>query len=224
MKSSASIAKRGFRIRQRRSIPSSRSNSAIIGQSGTTDLDSGAKIQYTPGYIPPNHAERLFRELRENITWKQQSIVFMGRTIAVPRLIAYFADDCSMTYSYSGQTLQPLNWHPAVLAIKDLIEKTTGSKFNVCLLNFYRNGRDSLSWHSDNEKEFGEDPTIASLTLGSQRDFMIRRNVDRQKWIWKLGPGDLLIMSGTVQKLFMHAIPKRAKADERINLTFRYVV
>lgn len=113
------------------------------------------------------------------------------------------------------------------LLLQNRIEQHTGGlKFNSCLLNYYRDGNDSLSYHSDNEKEYGSEPSIASVSLGIAREFVLRKNTDHSvKYSFALGPGDLLVMQGTVQRDWMHAVPKRkGKEGGRINLTFRQVV
>lgn len=200
----------------------SKSKYPEVGKIGTTNIGSGADILYVPKFIKKSEEESLFRQLREEVEWQQQELTIMGKKLLSPRLVTYFADDPELSYRYSGQTLKPTSWHPAVLLIKRKIEFLAAKKFNVCLLNLYRDGKDSLSWHSDCEKEFGDDPMVASLSLGSRRDFLIRRTTDHRKWVWKLGQGDLLIMSGEVQKVAKHAIPKRCHAGERISLTFRW--
>jgi len=105
-------------------------------------------------------------------------------------------------------------------------EAAAGCMFNCCLLNLYNGGSHHLGWHSDNEKEFGENPTIASVTFGATREFYLRRNVDHAyKLAYFLGNGDMLIMKGSTQKHYMHAVPKRANVEGiRINLTFRQIL
>ena len=107
-----------------------------------------------------------------------------------------------------------------------MIEKESGESFNSCLLNYYRDGKDSVSWHSDDEKEYGKEPTIASFTLGTERDFMLKEKIkDGKKMKFKLESGSLLIMSGKTQEDWLHQIPKRAGVKTgRINLTFRKII
>mmetsp|Transcript_38440 Transcript_38440/g.83642 ORF Transcript_38440/g.83642 Transcript_38440/m.83642 type:complete len:147 (-) Transcript_38440:48-488(-) len=138
------------------------------------------------------------------------------------------ASDPSLRYTYSGVTVHPTGWTPAVLEIKALMEKMCGGQveFNSCLLNLYRDGNDHQGWHSDNEPLYGPSPTIGSFTLGAERDFMLKRRADpSDKWRFPLGDGAGLIMRGTTQDHWIHALPKRARVKAtRINLTFRTIV
>jgi len=119
--------------------------------------------------------------------------------------------------------LDPKMFTPTVQKIKELVEKQTRESFNSCLLNLYRDGTDHVPWHSDNEKEYGKQPTIASFTLGTERDFILKQKINKDnKLKIKLGNGSLLIMTGKTQDDWLHQIPKRAGVKTgRINLTFR---
>merc|ERR1719498_221513 len=142
-------------------------------------------------------------------------------------MVAYMADDEGLGYTYSGTYFRPDPWDPFVLKMKEEIEEhASAPRFNSCLLNLYRNGLDSIAWHSDNEPLYGENPTIASISLGAARDFVMKKIADHsQKWTFLLEPGDLLLMSGTTQALWLHSLPKRLKEKKpRINLTFRNIV
>jgi alkylated DNA repair dioxygenase AlkB len=120
--------------------------------------------------------------------------------------------------------MQAHPWTEELLVIKNKIERATGQTLNSVLLNYYRNGQDSNGWHSDDEKELGHNPIIASLSLGAARDFHLRhRRCKQLKQSIKLEHGSLLMMKGSTQRCWQHQIPKRAKADGRINFTFRTV-
>lgn len=148
----------------------------------------------------------------------------MGRRVMQPREIAYMADN-GLHYTYSKTQLNPVPFPKEVMSIKQEAERLAGSAFNCCLLNQYRDGKDNLGWHSDNEALFGRNPTIASVSFGAKRDFVLRRNADHsEKWKCSLGGGDVLIMKGKTQSEWMHSIPKRSSCGPRINLTFRYIV
>lgn len=128
-------------------------------------------------------------------------------------------------YGWAGTPLFLTLFFCAVLYVPQKeLEAATGFQFNSCLLNLYRNGTDSLSYHSDSEQEYGVNPTIASVSLGTTRAFLLRRNSDHgDKISFALRSGDLLIMTGTTQQHWMHSIPKRAGVTSpRINLTFRW--
>lgn len=159
-----------------------------------------------------------------NMKWKQDSINFYGKKISLPRLTSWYGDDGS-DYTYSGITSKPNYWNDGLLYIKLEIEKLFGVEFNSVLLNWYRDGEDYLNWHSDDEKELGKNPTIASANFGETRDFSVRRKDDKeQKLVIPLKHGTLLIMSGEFQHFWEHAVPKRKMVSaSRFNLTFRNI-
>jgi alkylated DNA repair dioxygenase AlkB len=209
-----------------RRLPRQRSR-PTLGLSGTTNLGEGAEIVYLPAFIPSVEASRLFHRLHQEVPWEQREITVFGRRVLQPRLITYFGDDPQLKYTYSQQTLSPLPWHAAASEIRRRVQPLAGDHvgFNSCLLNLYRDGKDSLSWHSDSEAEYGEHPTILSVSLGAPRDFLLRRNSDHaDKLCYKLSAGDVIIMRGAVQHHWMHSVPKRVSKEARINLTFRTIL
>jgi alkylated DNA repair dioxygenase AlkB len=159
-----------------------------------------------------------------NIDWKQDWINFYGKRSPLPRLTSWYGDS-GRSYTYSGITSQPNEWNKGLLFIKDAIEQCAGVQFNSVLLNWYRDGEDSLNWHADDEKELGANPVIASANFGATRDFLIRRKDDTsQKMTLPLKHGTLLVMRGELQHFWEHAIPKRKGVREsRFNMTFRRI-
>lgn len=159
-----------------------------------------------------------------NIRWKQDSMKLYGKDLPLPRLTAWYGDP-GAAYTYSGIKSDPNPWNDGLLHLKQKIEALVGSTFNSVLLNWYRNGQDSLGWHADDEKELGLDPVIASANFGASRDFQLRRNDDHdQKLTLPLRHGTLLVMRGELQRHWKHAVPKRAGvAGSRFNLTFRTI-
>jgi alkylated DNA repair dioxygenase AlkB len=185
-----------------------------------------AKICLYRNFLYDSQEEILYKELLENIAWQQDLIKIYGRKIPIPRLTAWYGDP-NMSYTYSGILMNPHPWTLTLSLLKSQIEERTQHKFNSVLLNQYRNGSDSVAWHSDDEPELGETPVIASLSLGASRKFELRSKVkaslDRIELL--LNSGDLLIMSGTTQKHWQHQVPKMRRVREsRINLTFRYII
>ncbi len=181
---------------------------------------------YWPALFAPDEARALFAELRERLAWRQHAIRLQGRTIPVPRLDVWYGDP-GKRYAYSGIVLEPEPWEPRLLAIKVRIEAATGHAFNSVLANLYRDGRDSVAWHSDDEPELGRDPVIASLSFGAERDFCLRHKRLRAlpTEVLRLASGSLLLMTGATQHHWRHCVPKRAGLLEpRINLTFRRIV
>ena len=156
------------------------------------------------------------------IDWQQEDIVMFGEHRRVPRLVAWHGDP-GTAYTYSGTAHEPLPWTPTLQCIRDRVEALTSHSFNSVLLNRYRDGRDGMGWHADDERELGHEPAIASVSLGATRRFKLRhrRRRDAVATI-DLAHGDLLLMAGATQHAYVHAVPKTTRAvGERINLTFR---
>jgi alkylated DNA repair dioxygenase AlkB len=181
-----------------------------------------AEVFLYPAFFSASVAERLFAELRDTTAWRQESFTLYGKNVNFPRLTAWYGDE-GTSYVYSGIKNLPLPWTPAILEVKRAVEPPSGVLFNSVLLNRYRNGQDSVSWHADDEPEFGENPVIASVSFGGTRTFQFKH---KRRKDWKasvdLTHGSLLIMRGGTQANWLHQIPKTAKlVEERLNLTFR---
>jgi alkylated DNA repair dioxygenase AlkB len=170
--------------------------------------------------LPWTNAEVLARLLHET-PWRQESMVVYGKRHLQPRLTAWYGE---ASYTYSGLKLDPLPWTPLLRAIRTAVEAACGQRFNSVLLNRYRDGRDSMGMHSDDEPELGAEPAIASLSYGSTRSFILRHKRNKQTVRLALDEGSLLLMSGKLQENWLHGINKSARSlGERINLTFRYI-
>ena len=182
-------------------------------------------LQYDPTFLSKQEADTLLECLRQSVTWEQKFYRYGGKQVPQPRLTAWYADQANMEYSYSGITQTVLPWLPELLELKKKIEIVSGAEYNSVLLNFYRDGSDSVGFHSDDEKELGENPSIASISLGAIRTFELREKyaiVSDGGIDYELAHGSLLIMSGSTQKYWQHSIPKAYGLKEsRINLTFR---
>jgi alkylated DNA repair dioxygenase AlkB len=173
------------------------------------------------GWLPMAYASRAFNILREELPWQPGQVRVFGAIHATPRLLCGFGDHA---YTYSGLTHEPSPWHPVVNHIRSAAEGIAPGTFNTGLANYYRDGADTIGWHSDDEPELGAEPVIASLSLGGSRDFCIRDRATKARETISLESGDLLIMSGRSQLDYQHSVPRRANATPRINLTFRKVV
>ncbi len=175
-------------------------------------------VRYLPGWVP--EPARLFDELIDQISWEQRDITLFGRTMPTPRLTCWMGPHA---YTYSHVRNEP---RPMVAPIRRLaadLQRETGAVLDSCLANLYRDGRDSNGFHADDEPELGPEPTIVSVSLGARRRFVLRHQASRQRWVWELGHGDVLIMSGQSQRDYRHAIPKTARpVGPRMNLTFRH--
>lgn len=163
----------------------------------------------------------VFARLLEETSWREESVVVYGKRHLQPRLTAWYGD---ASYTYSGLHLEPLPWTALLLELRAAVEAVCGQRFNSVLLNRYRNGRDSMGMHSDDEPELGSEPVIASLSYGATRTFILRHKRNKQTVRLALEDGTLLLMSGQLQRHWLHGINKSARPlGERINLTFRYI-
>lgn len=166
----------------------------------------------------------LLQTLQDTLAWRQKNIRLFGRDVMQPRLVCWYGDD-GADYRYSGVSNQALPWTPELLEIKAKVESTCQIRCNAVLGNCYRNGQDSVSWHSDDEPELGSMPIIASVSLGAVRRFELRHK-KRPEYRLKLDLPDasILLMAGQTQANYRHALPKQGSVqDVRINLTFRLI-
>lgn len=146
-----------------------------------------------------------------------------GRMVDSPRLSAWIGDE-EATYRYSGVPFAPRSWSSSLLALRDRVAEACGARFNSVLANLYRNGNDRMGWHSDDERELGAAPVIASVSLGAARSFRFRAKAGGDALAIELAHGSLLRMAGDTQRLYKHELPVRKRvAGPRINLTFRLV-
>ena len=191
-----------------------------------TDHDLGdAWIREYHQLFSPECADELLRVLLAQIPWQQDSIRIAGKRIPVPRLQCWMGDRGSH-YAYSGIHLEPVPWQLPITAIRDQIQALGHADFNSVLLNYYRDGQDSVAWHADDEPELGANPVIASLSLGAERKFQLRHKRDkgRDRYHMLLRNGSVLIMGKTLQNNWLHQLPKETTLrSPRINLTFRQV-
>lgn len=184
-----------------------------------------ANIIYIPEFFTISEANLYFNALRLDTKWQEDSITLFGKTYKQPRLTALYSD-CSKSYSYSGITMYPNSFTKLLKDIKLKVETQTKTTFNSVLLNLYRDGNDSNGWHSDNEKELGQNPVIASITFGDERPFHYKhKTLQNQRYKLLLQHRSLLVMKGEMQHYWLHQIAKtKKKIGERINLTFRQLV
>ncbi|MEO6549468.1 MAG: alpha-ketoglutarate-dependent dioxygenase AlkB [Ferruginibacter sp.] len=184
----------------------------------------GAAYFY-PDYFSNAEGDSFLVSLINEVNWKQEPIKMFGKEIMQPRLTAY-CGDAAKPYSYSGITMQPQSWTGSLLAIKTRIEWVAGVIFTSALLNFYRDGHDSMGWHRDNEKELGINPVIASVSFGAARQFQYRDYTIKGAPISiNLTHGSLLLMKGKTQHCWEHRLPKALDITGiRINITFRLVM
>ncbi len=176
-------------------------------------------------FIDLKTCDKWYKNLLNGIGWEQYEIRLFGRQIPQPRLSAWYGEPGTI-YSYSGLTLTPKPYTSALQIIKSKVELTARTTFNSVLLNLYRTGTDSMGWHSDDEKELGNNPIIASLSLGASRTFVLKHKHQKNLQIkLNLPHGSLLLMQGSNQHHWLHSLPKmKTVVEPRINLTFRKIV
>lgn len=183
-------------------------------------------VRFVERLLSAAENERWFAALRDGTRWRQEKIRLFGRKRRQPRLTAWHGDP-GAAYCYSGIRLDPEPWTADLLAIRARIEAASATRFNSVLLNYYRDGQDSMGWHSDDEPELGDNPLIGSVSLGAARRFRMRHKADpKVQLAWNLPGGSYLEMGGALQRHWRHCIPKvtsKTGVGPRINLTFRTI-
>lgn len=185
-----------------------------------------AQVALWRNWLSESRAQQLFDRLTSTLNWEQPSIIIAGRPMLSPRLQSWHGDSAAH-YAYSGSSFQPQVWTPELTELREQIAAACNARFNSVLVNWYRHGDDSVSWHADNEPELGRNPVIASLSLGASRRFLLRHN-RRERGARShsvtLSSGDLLLMAGPTQHHWQHCVPKtREPTGGRVNLTFRFI-
>ena len=193
-------------------------------ESGVKKSMPDADVVYFPSLFTFSEADSLLEQLQQKVAWQQEKIKLYGQVHDLPRLTAWYGDPAK-TYIYSGITVHSLEWIAPLLEIKRRIEGVSDYSFNSVLLNRYRNGSDSISWHADDEPALGQNPLIGSVSFGEARSFQMKhKSLDEKRKII-LEHGNYLLMKGSTQHYWLHQIPKSKRAlGERINLTFRDIV
>lgn len=182
-------------------------------------------LAYLPGLLNAEEGYQIMNRLVSETPWTQKVVRMYDKQVITPRLSAWYAD--AETYDYTSlRKSAPNLWTPALLKVKAMVEPIAKVSFNSVLLNYYRDGRDSVAWHSDNELALGSHPTIASVTFGQVRSFDIRKKADhREIYSVRLEHCSLLLMKGDLQSKWEHRIAKATKPMKpRLNLTFRVVI
>ncbi|MBA5636648.1 alpha-ketoglutarate-dependent dioxygenase AlkB [Duganella sp. LX20W] len=166
--------------------------------------------------------EQVLARLIAETDWRAEAITLWGKTHPQPRLTAWYGE---ARYRYSGMTLEPQPFTDLQLAIKAAVELATGRRYNSVLLNYYRDERDSMGFHSDDEPELGPEPAIASVSFGAPRTFILKHKRLPRTVKLALGDGSLLLMAGTLQRHWRHGINKQSTpCGPRVNLTFRCIL
>ena len=181
-------------------------------------------LSYSPRFYSEEKATQIFNALKIYPEYEQRIIKIFGKEFNAPRLEAFYSKN-KQNYSYSGHTLEGNVFTPMIEDICTAVEAFSGVRFNSVLINVYRDGQDSNGWHSDNEKELGKNPTIASLSFGAPRNIHFRHNKTNLKKTIEMENGSLIIMGGSIQHNWKHQVPKTSKVKStRINMTFRWII
>lgn len=184
------------------------------------ELTDGGILIYCDDFYSRTDADERMITLRETLNWEQ----LIGRfQQPFPRLTAYYADE-GVDYAYSGVIHHGEGWPDVLQEIKDRIEPEAETTFNSVLLNLYRDQTDSMGYHADDEPELGPNPIVGSISFGAARRFLLKHNETKELRQYDLVRGSMLIMAGTLQHHWKHAVPRTSQArGERINLTFRTI-
>lgn len=201
------------------------------GKLGVFNVDETANLLHKDGIahyygkiMSYKEANRYFDLLLQNILWKNDEAIILGKHIVTKRKVAWYGDS-DYLYTYSNATKQALTWTKELSDLKRLVEQITEARFNSCLLNLYHNGNEGMAWHSDDEESLGMNTTIASLSFGAERKFSFKHKQTKQMVSLVLEHGSLLIMKDATQTNWLHSLPKSKKIIRpRINLTFRTIV
>jgi len=188
-----------------------------------TLLNQDGIVELYNDWLKKSYANKLLNELAKELDWQTEEITLFGKNIKCPRLTAFYGDP-DVHYRYSG-TDHPTNpWPIILLDIRDNLLNEFNYKFNSVLCNLYEDGNNYIGWHSDNEAELGNEPIIASISLGETRTLQFKHKIDNNLIAVELNHGSLCIMRGETQHYWKHRIPPtRKKCGLRINLTFRNV-
>ena len=182
------------------------------------------KIRIEDNFFNPIDSDELLTKLISKLPWESMVIKMFGRETKIPRLQCWIGDE-GCNYKYSGKKLNRQNWTKDLTMIREKIYKEFKIDFNSVLVHYYRDGKDSMGWHSDDEKELGHNPTIASISFGSERDLVFKNKISKETLSIAQVHGCLILIDGKTQKNWQHSIKKTRKViGPRINLTFRNII
>jgi len=182
-------------------------------------------VDYRPAFLADGGA--LLRELLDGLEWAQESITLFGRAVGQPRLTAWVGERGYSAASRYSATTAAAPWPPGLTTLRRFLAETYSMRPDAALVNLYRDGRDAVGWHADDEAYLGPDPLVASLSLGAPRRFVLRPrpagpSAGRSRVEIVLGDGDLLVMGGATQRRWQHSVPRSSRpVGARVNLTLR---
>ena len=182
----------------------------------------GDRVRVYRGAFAPDRASAVFNDLLRDTPWLAVRYANEGRPGELPRLTVNYGE---RSYDYSGLTFAPLPWTPLLAELRAYAEGLTGQAFNALIVQLYRDGRDRVNWHADDNPAVGADPTIVSLSFGATRRFLLRPKRGGEELALALHAGDVVVMRGDLQHTHVHKVPREPTVTEpRINLTFREIL
>ncbi len=198
---------------------------SLFGESGQSKGLPMHLLEYRQKLFGETESNFLMQKFITECPWQQKIVTMYDKKVITPRLTAWYGDQQAFDYNSLKKTAS-LPWTEELLMIKHKVEPLAGIAFNSVLLNYYRDGNDSVAWHSDNETVLGKHPVIVSVSLGQVRSFDIRNRKDHaEKYSIRLENGSYLLMKGDLQENWEHRIAKSGKPMKpRVNLTFRVVL
>ncbi len=196
----------------------------LFNSEPTNLLPYDGEVYYYPAIFSRNHVIEYYNTLLTNIAWENDEAIMFGKHITTKRKVALYGDN-NYAYHYANNRKKALPWTSDLIKLRKKIAQQCNTTFNACLLNLYHNGNEGLGWHSDNEKELGRKPLIASISFGADRKLMFKHKETKQTISIYLEKGSLLIMQGETQTHWLHKLPTTTTVKTpRINLTFRNIV
>lgn len=188
-----------------------------------TVLEDQGLLQYQSNFLQTSQCMSLLEQLPEQLCLQQEPIRLFGKSVLQPRLSGWVADS-HIEYAYSGLNSPAQTWPDSLTQVREQLSSRLQKSFNGVLCNYYRDGDDYMGWHSDNERALGHQPIIASISIGAERRFDIRKKGQKDYRSIVLQSGSLLLMSGDMQQYWEHRLPKDKKIHSpRVNLTFRHI-
>ena len=182
-----------------------------------------SQITFWPNWLDGERADSLLSKSIHDSDWRRDVIRIASKTIPMPRFQQWFGNP-KTSYTSSNIRLQAVAFPNWIDELREKIEVQSGESFNRALVNYYRDGSDSVDWHADDEAELGFEPLVASLSLGAERVFQLRHNLTKERLDISLPHGSLLLMGAGIQTYWQHRIAKTKKVDQaRVNFTFRYM-
>jgi alkylated DNA repair dioxygenase AlkB len=186
-------------------------------------LSKDGEANYHGIFLNEDIADYFLACFLNRIEWKNDEVIIFNKKVITKRKVAWYASQ-SFDYTYSKITRSALPWTSELIDLKNRVEAVCGETFNSCLLNLYHSGDEGMSWHSDSEKQLKRHGAIASVSLGSERQFIFKHKKTKETHSSILQHGSLLVMKGMTQTHWLHRLPPTKKVNSpRVNLTFRTI-